>query len=314
MGVSARYSVCRMELRYLRYFLAVAETGNFRRAAERSFVAQSSLSQQISRLEAEIGTPLFFRTTRNVRLTPAGEVLRPLAMRILADVEHATGEMAAQAGLEKGRLRLGIIQTGAGAIDVVALISAYHGRHPGVELHVRTAASYDMAAAVAAGELDVAIVALPPSALPSALTHHPIFDDPLVAVMSRTAARGVGREISVADLVKRGPFIHYLRGSGLRHGITAAFDRAGVTVEPAFELGQIPDMIRLAALGVGVTAVPKTSTQPIPGEARQTADFAAVPLADPAAVHPIGIVYDAGRLTPAAAAFLETVPRMSDPD
>jgi len=73
-------------------------------------------------------------------------------------------------------------------------------------------------------------------------------------------------------------------------------------------------MIRLAALGVGVTLVPRTSTQPIAGEARHTADFVAVPLADPTVVHPIGVVYDADRLTPAAAAFLETVPGIASQD
>jgi DNA-binding transcriptional LysR family regulator len=87
-----------------------------------------------------------------------------------------------------------------------------------------------------------------------------------------------------------------------------------LTVEPAFELDQFSDMIRLAALGVGVTLVPRTSTQPIAGEARHTADFVAVPLADPTVVHPIGVVYDADRLTPAAAAFLETVPGIASQD
>lgn len=297
-----------MELPHLRYFLAVVETGNFRRAAEQSFVAQSALSQQIARLEAELGTALFFRNTRSVRLTSAGEVLRPLARRILAEVEHATGEMAALVGLKKGSLRLGIIQTGAGAIDIIALISRYHERYPGIDLHVQTEASSDMAAAVAGGELDVAIVALPRPALPPGLTHHRIVDDPLVAVMSRAASRGVGDEIALPDLLERGPFIHYLSGSGLRHSITAAFERAKLTVRASLELDQIVDMIRLAALGVGVTVVPKTSTEPIVGEARHTADFAAVALTDRAMVHAIGVVYDADRLPPAGAAFLATIP------
>ena len=294
-----------MELRYLRYFLAVAETGNFTRAAERLSVAQSALSQQIARLEAEFGTPLFFRTARNVRLTPAGDVLRPLATRILADVEHAAGAMAALTRLERGRLRLGIIQTDASAIDSIELISAYHARHPGLELHVRTAASSDLAVAVAAGELDVAIVAFPRSALPPKLTHYPIVDDPLVAVISRAAAAGLNGEISIMDLLSRGTFIHHLRGSGLRRSIAAAFDRAGIVVEPFIELDHIGDMIRLAAFGVGVTVVPKASTQAITVVGRASgADFVAIALADRSAVHPIGVVYDGGRLTPAATAFL----------
>ncbi len=277
-------------------------------------MAQSALSQQIARLEAEFGTPLFYRTSRKVRLTPAGEVLRPLATRILADVEHATGAMAALTHLERGRLRLGIIQTESSAIDIIALISAYHARHPGIELHVQTGASSDLAMAVAAGELDVAIVALPRLALPPTLTHYSIVDDPLVAVISRTAARGVDGEISIADLLSRGPFIHYLRGSGLRLSITAAFERAGVAIEPTIELDRIGDMIRLASLGVGVTVVPKASTQAIAAEGRDGADFVAIALADRATVHPIGVVYDRIRLTPAAAAFIALSPARVDPN
>ena len=86
-----------MELRYLKYFLAVAETGNFTRAAARCLVAQSALSEQIARLETEVGMPLFARTSRAVRLTAAGEVLVPLAQRILADVDMAQAELDALA-------------------------------------------------------------------------------------------------------------------------------------------------------------------------------------------------------------------------
>src|SRR3954447_21126043 len=100
-----------MELRHLRYFVAVAETSNFTRAAELSFVAQSALSQQVAALEKELGNQLFHRTSRAVTLTEAGEVLLPLARRILADVELAKMEMDALAGVQRGKLRLGLIQT-----------------------------------------------------------------------------------------------------------------------------------------------------------------------------------------------------------
>jgi DNA-binding transcriptional LysR family regulator len=301
-----------MELRHLRYFLAVAETQNFRRAAEREFVAQSALSQQIARLEAQLGTRLFTRTTRHVRLTPAGEVLRPLARRILADVEHAESEMVALTGLQRGRLSVGMIQAGS-AIDLIALIHTYYGRHPGIELSVRIGASSDMVAAVRTGELDIAIIALPASDLPASLEHHALVDDPLVAVLSREAAQGVEGEISLPELVKRGAFIHYMPRSGLRHSVTAALDRVGLIVEPAFELAQITDMIRLAALGVGVTVVPKAAIEQLAGETGHATDFVVLALTDPEAVHCIGVVHESGRLTPAAKAFRNMLLEV-DPD
>ena len=297
-----------MEVRHVRYFLAVAEAGNFTRAAERSYVAQSALSEQVARLEAEIGAKLFHRTSRQVTLTPVGEAFRPLAARIVADVEHAQTEMAALTGVRSGRLRLGIIQSSAGPVDIVDLVTAYAARYPGVELHVRSEASGEMAAAVSTGELDVAVVALPPGGLPPALTHRPIVDDPLVAVVAPSAgpedARATG-PVSLAELLRMGRFIHFLPGSGIRTSVAAALARAGLAAPAAFEVGTVSDMVRLAAAGLGVTVVPAGSAE---REAAADPPFTIRPLTDPHAVHPVGVVFDAERLSPAAAAFLTILP------
>ena len=164
-----------------------------------------------------------------------------------------------------------------------------------------------MAADVAAGELDVAITALPANALPPGLTHHPIVDDPLVAVMSPDAAKGLGAEIGLADLLGLGRFIHYIPGSGLRQSIERGCERTGLTLETTIELDQVSDMIRLAALGVGVTIVPTAAVQSSAGDSHDPTEFAALALADKGMMHPVGIVYDADRLSPAAAAFVATL-------
>ncbi len=96
-----------MQLQQLAYFLAVAETRHFTRAAELSRVAQPSLSKQIKALEEELGAPLFVRARGNITLTPAGEILLPLAQRILADVETARREIQELAGMRRGWVRLG---------------------------------------------------------------------------------------------------------------------------------------------------------------------------------------------------------------
>jgi len=117
-----------MELRHLRYFTAVAETLSFTQAAAECGIAQSALSQQIARLEKDVGAALFSRSSRQVRLTEAGAVLLPWARRLLADAEQARQELEALGGLRRGRLRGGLIQTVASAVDVAAVLGGYRAR------------------------------------------------------------------------------------------------------------------------------------------------------------------------------------------
>lgn len=292
-----------MELRYLRYFLAVAETRNFTRAAGQCFVAQSALSEQIARLETEVGAPLFARTSRAVRLTEAGEVLVPMARRILADVELARAQLEALNGLQRGRLRLGLIQTSASAVDLAAVMGVFHRRYPGIEFEVRSDPSAEMVAQVAAGSLDLAIVGLSEEELPSGMQHQLLARDPLVAVMALEHPLAGQDTVGIADLARHGQFIHLRRGTGIRQHVEAAFARAGVPVRAAFEVAQVQDMITLAAQDVGVTVVPRSAAaadQPGGG-------FRVSRLSDEEAVHPVSVVYNETRLSPAAAAFLEAI-------
>ena len=277
-----------MELRHLRYFLAIADTGSVTRAAERCFVAQSALSAQIAGLEAELGTDLFLRSTRGMRLTPGGEVLRPLAARLLADAGRIEEEMAALRAVLAGRLRLGMIQGAPPQLDLVGLVAAFHSRHPGVMLTVRTGASTELAREVAHGRLDLAVVALPPSALPDGLTVTALTEDPLMAVIGDWDGLRPDELIGVGELVALGPFIHYMAGSGLRHSVEAAFERAGLQVEAPFELDQMTDMVRLASTGAGVTILPASVLQP--PHLATDAPFGAVPLDDPEARHTISVI------------------------
>jgi len=289
-----------VELRYLRYFVAVAEQGSFTRAAAHCFVAQSALSQQIARLEKETGSPLFSRSSRSVRLTAAGEVLLPLARRILADVDHAQAALDALGGLRKGRLRLGLVQTTLHDLDIVEVLADYHARYPGIDLHVTNAPSDVMAQSVLDGDLDVAVVGLGPRRLPEALRNRPLGSDPLVAVVPREHPLA-GREIiSLAELSEEFPLIQFLKGSGLRRQVEAAFGRASVQAGQRFEIGRITDMIRLAVLGVGVTVVPRSA---VSGGLANGARV--VGLDDDEAQHALYVVYDEERLAPAAAALLE---------
>lgn len=295
-----------MELRYLKYFLAVAENGNFTRAAAQCFVAQSALSEQIARLETEIGMPLFARTSRAVRLTAAGEVLVPLAQRILADVEMAQAELDALAGLRRGMLRLGLIQAAASAIDLPAVLGDFHRRYPDIEFEVRSEPSAAMVAAVGAGSLDLAVIGLSGERLPSALRSELLAREPLVAVMAPHHPLARRKTVAVAELVQDCQFIHLRRGTGVRQHVDEAFARAGVSAQAGLEVGQVQDMISLAAHDVGVTIVPLSSVDGSRGTGGSEG-FSMVPLSDGAAVHMVSVVYDADRLSPVATAFLETI-------
>src|ERR687894_993733 len=118
-----------MELRQLRYLVALADERHFTRAAAREHIAQPALSQQIRRLEAEVGLPLVHRTTRRVALTDAGELLVARARRALAEVDAARQELAELAGVRTGRVVIGAMRS-TGRFDLSALFAAYYARHP----------------------------------------------------------------------------------------------------------------------------------------------------------------------------------------
>jgi DNA-binding transcriptional LysR family regulator len=314
-----------MDLRHLKYFLAVAETRNFTQAAASCYVAQSALSQQIARLEKDVGAQLFSRTSRSVRLTAAGELLEPLARRILADVDNAQAALDALSGLRRGRLRLGLLQTRASSVDLVEVMADYHARYPGIDFHVTNAPSAEMAAAVLAGDLDIAVVGLGPRQVPEGLDHFVLDGDPLVLVVPADHALADGGDVvDLADLPESHQLIQFTQGSGLRRQVEAAFARAGVEPGQHFQVGQIQDMVRLAARGIGVTVAPRSSV--FGGDGRPGADQGsdrgadpqdgplpygarALRIADEAAVHTICVVHDSKRLAPAGAAFLEVVER-----
>src|SRR5205807_5075237 len=137
--------------------VALAEERHFTRAAERAHIAQPALSQQIRRLELELGTPLVERTTRRVAMTEAGEVLVARARRVLAEIEAANAELQSLKGLLSGRVTVGAMHT-MGPIDVSLVLARFRERHPGVELTVREQASEELDELLRVDELDLAFL------------------------------------------------------------------------------------------------------------------------------------------------------------
>ncbi|MGX7824795.1 LysR family transcriptional regulator [Actinokineospora sp. 24-640] len=239
-----------MTLQQLAYFLAVAETRNFTRAARRSHVAQPSLSKQIQALESELGSPLFTRGRSGVTLTPAGEALLPIAKRISSDVDSARLEVAELAGLRRGRIRLGA--TPSVCVGVLAdVLRRFHDAHPGVRLLVEESGSRDLTAALVAGDLDLALVIVPPQGVDPTLRATPVLHEDLVVA----AATPLPARVRLADL-REHPVVMYRQGYDLRETTLQACRAAGFEPRLAVEGGEMDAVLRFVEAGLGVAVVP----------------------------------------------------------
>jgi DNA-binding transcriptional LysR family regulator len=287
-----------MDARQLEYFVAVAEELSFTRAAARCHVVQSALSYQIARLEREQGVTLLERTSRSVRLAPAGALLLPRARSVLAELAAAEAELAELAGVITGRLRIGMIgSTGQAAPVVERTLAAFHHRHPGVEVVITDTGSRQMADGVRTGDLDVAFVGLFADQVPADLAHRVLADEPLVAVVPSAAHPG-GAVADLTDLAGALPFVEMRAESGLRRQVDAVFARAGAARRVAFELATSDAVVRFVGLGFGAAVVPRSAAADAP-------DVTVLALADPAARHPISLVHRRPEpAAPSARAFL----------
>ena len=257
-----------MQLQQLRYFVAVAETRHFTHAAQTLRVAQPSLSKQIHALERELGTPLFSRARGNVRLTPAGEMLLPLARRILADADNAQREVQELAGLGRGRLRLGATPS----VSTVLLPDAlrrFRDAYPGLELRVEERGSRDLVGLMAHGELDLALIIVPLHAHDPALAITPILREPLVVAAPADGSAVRATSLRVRDLA-RYPLVMFRDGYDLRDATLAACRR--VRIEPHFviEGGEMDAVLRFVEAGLGVAVVPSMVLDGRPGLRRIT--------------------------------------------
>jgi DNA-binding transcriptional LysR family regulator len=271
-----------MDARQLEYFVAVAEELNFTRAAERCQIVQSALSHQIARLEREHGVVLFERTSRSVRLAPAGELLLPRARAILAGLESARVDLAEFAGVITGSLRLGMLHHTA-TTSVDDGLALFHKRHPDVEIEVVQMGSLRMAEDVLAGDLDIAVVDLSDDQVREGLTYRLVATEPLVAVVPQSSSFPPG-PTTLAALAATA-FVETHAASGLRRHVDAVFSRAGVTRDVALELPGTDTVVRFVAAGFGPAIVPLSAAT------AASEDVAVVDLADPDALYPIGLVH-----------------------
>jgi LysR family hydrogen peroxide-inducible transcriptional activator len=251
-----------MELHQLRYFLAVARTKNFSRAAEQCHVAQPSLSQQIMKLEDELGERLFERTKREVSLTPAGDLLRVHAERVLQEVELARDGVREFRGLVRGRVVLGVLPTVA-PYFLPQRLRAFSSRFPAVEVVVHEDTTDQLAAAVLAKEVDLALVSLPVERV--GLAAEEFFDEKLLVALPARHALAKRPRLTFDDL-EREAFILMKEGHCLS-GQALQFCRInGFAPQISFRSAQIETVLAFVAKGWGVSVVPEMAcTRPMRG-------------------------------------------------
>jgi LysR family hydrogen peroxide-inducible transcriptional activator len=241
-----------MELHQLRYFVAVARTQNFSRAAEQCHVAQPSLSQQIMKLEDELGERLFERTKREVSLTKAGEVFLQHAGRVLDEVELAGESVRASGDRLRGRVALGALPTIA-PYYLPERLRAFADRHPGVDVVVHEDTTAMLAQAVLAKEIDLALVSLPVES--AGLVAAEFFDEALVVALPIGHPLATKRKLVLNDLEKQ-EFILMKEGHCLA-GQALQFCRLnGFAPQVSFRSAQIETVLAFVAAGWGISIVP----------------------------------------------------------
>src|SRR5215467_9750575 len=152
----------RIELRHLRYFLAVAEEQHFTRAAQKLHVTQPTLSHQIRELEGQLSLPLFDRVGRRVKLTAAGETLLPHAQRVVRELAEAQTALDELHSLKRGTLRVGIVQT-INTCAIPEIVAHFSTAHPGVRVACAEMSVADIESELELGKLDLGISYLPPT-------------------------------------------------------------------------------------------------------------------------------------------------------
>lgn len=240
-----------MQLHQLEYFLAVARHLHFTRAAEELHVAQPSVSQQIRKLEDELGAPLFHRMKRGVALTPAGETLLPWARRALADVEQARAEVQELAGLRRGRLAVGATPSVSTTLLPRAL-ALFHAEHPGVSLTLREAGSGNLIRHLEQGELDLAVII---RRRHPALQTIPFLEEELVLAVPPAHELAERDSVEIGEL-RDVPLVMFREGYDLREATLAACRRAGFEPRMVLDGGEMDSVLRLVAAGLGVAVVP----------------------------------------------------------
>lgn len=283
-----------MELHQLRYFCAVAESGSFSRAAEQAHVSQPSLSQQIMKLEDELGARLFDRLGRSVRLTDLGKAFLPRARGVLRELEAARGEVVEHKDSLGGSVTIGVIPTVA-PYFLPSQLTTFSKKFPQARLTVIEEITPVLLDRLRAGTIDIAILALPIRGHEFEVS--PLLTERLFAALPAKHKLAARQSLSLKDL-REEPFLLLRDGHCFRDTAVAACDRVRMNPQIIFESGQFSSLLSMVGAGMGVSIVPQMAIE-------KSARCRYVRIADDSATRTIAALVLRGRsLTRAHLGFL----------
>jgi LysR family hydrogen peroxide-inducible transcriptional activator len=273
-----------MELHQLRYFSAVADAGSFSRAAEKCHVSQPSLSQQIQKLESELGGRLFDRLGRSVRLTDLGQAFLPRARSVLHELSSAKDELTERLQSEAGPVVIGAIPTIA-PYWLASRLATFSRKFPKVHLTIAEEITPVLLDRLRAGSVDLAVLALPIRG--HEFETHSLFTERLFAALPKTHRLARRPAVQLADL-RRDPFLFLRDGHCFRETAVAACDRARLDPRVVFESGHLSSLLAMVGAGMGVSLVPEMAVD-------KSKPCRFVRIADPQAQRTIAAVVLRGR-------------------
>jgi len=291
-----------MELRHVRYFDAVAETLNFTRAAERLHVTQSTLSHQIRQLEEELGVELFDRSSKKVRMTEAGEILRSHLTPALGQIDRAVQALRSNAETLTGSIRLGTTPS-FNTRMVPLCVSTFLHHYPGIQVTVEELSADMIARRLASGHLDLAVSYRPEG---TDLWFEPLYNEELRLVVASSHPLATRRRVRMVEL-------HHVRMVLLpsqfltRKLLDDCFEAAGAEPLVAAQLNSIAPMIELIRQTGLAGIIAETAVTP-------SADLRVVPLEDPTPIRTPGMLWKKGATrSPTIKHFADIIRRAAGP-
>lgn len=290
-----------MELRHLRYFIAVAEELNFTRAAEKLHIAQPPLSQQIQHLEAQLGFQLFRRTKRTVTLTEAGQVFFEESQKILLQLDRAIqlGQLTSRG--ELGQLTIGFVSSASHNV-VPAILQAFRTLHPAVKLELREMTTNDQLQRLQEGQIDIGFIRPP---VEDGINSEIVFRESLIVALPQTHHLTDGAKVELRQLSTE-PFILFPRflAPGLYDSIISFCQQAGFSPIAAQEALQMQTIVSLVAAEMGVAIVPESMQN------FQRRGVVYKPLQESSPIVSIALIWR-DNPTPAVQRFLQTARNLS---
>lgn len=282
------------DLQQLQGFVAVAERGSFRAAADHINLSSPALSRRIEKLETILGARLFNRTTRDVELTPLGRIFLERARTALDDLESAMLGIADIASHRGGRVTVACVPSAA-LYFLPTVISSFSQRYPGIRVRVVDESMNQVLQSVLSSESDFGIGFM--NTLMPEIAFESIHDDPFVMAMLRSHRLARRKSVNWADVEKES-LITVARSSGNRQLLDDSLTKAGLNPSFAFEVSHIATLLGMVEAGLGLAAVPRMAlaiTHPI---------LLGLPLRQPQTVRTVGLLSRHGvNLRPAAEMF-----------